>query len=273
VRVRLVTVALIALFVASACGTGTHTRIANYLDSVQREEQLTGGPLQQVSNANRDFARSKNSAKLDHELATSERTLHDLRQRLAALEAPPQATRLRALILQLVDREIGLAREVRQLAAVVPRYQAALRPVQQASAKLQTKLSATGKGAAAVKAIDAAKADELTAYAGTLESVLAAVRPLRPPPVWAPTYTQQVASLRELRSSALALAGAIRANDTAAIPPLLHDFDAAAVSNQSVAAQKRAIGAVTAYNARISALSRLARAVEHERKRLEQKYK
>jgi hypothetical protein len=273
VRARLLTVALIALLLATACGTGTHTKISRYLDSVQHEEQLTAGPLQQVSIANRDFARSKNSAKLDRELATSERTLRDLRKKLAALEAPAEATRLRALILRLLEREIALAREVRDLAAFAPRYQAALRAVPQASTKLQATLSATGKGAAAVKTLDAEKAAALTAYAGTLASVLATVRPLRPPPVWEPTYAQQVSALEKLRKSALALAGAIRANDTKSIPQRLHDFDAAAVSNQSLAAQKRAIDAVNAYNARIGELSRLARAVEHERTRLEKQYK
>ena len=272
-RARLFTVALIALFLASACGTGTHTKITHYLEHVQREEQLMAGPLTQVSNANRDFARSKNSAKLDSELATSQRTLRQLRARLAAVQAPVEATRLRSLILQLVDREIALAGEVRQLAAFVPRYEAALRPLQQASDTLRVKLAATGKGAAKVKALDAAKADELTSYAGTLGWVLAAVRPLRPPPVWQPTYAQQVSSLKALQRSALALAAAIRAKNAASIPQLLHDFDAAAVSNQSLGAQQQAIAAVKDYDGRINALSRLARAVEHERKRLEAKYK
>jgi len=270
--VRLLTVALSALLLATACGSGTHTKISRYLESVQHEEQLTAGPLQQVSTANRDFARSRNSAKLDRELATSERTLRGLRKNLAALEAPVQARRLRALLLQLLDREVALAREVRDLAAFMPRYQAALRPVPPASAKLQAKLAETGKGDAAVKALDASKADELTAYAETLGSVLAAVRPLRPPTVWKPTYVQQVSSLEKLRKSALALADSIRANDTESIPQRLQDFDAAAVSSQTRGAQLRAIGAVNAYNARIGALSRLARAVEHERTRLEKQY-
>lgn len=271
-RARFVTVALIALL-ASACGTGTHTKIAHYIASVQREEQLTAGPLQEVSTANRDFAKAKNSARFDSKLATSERTLRDLRARLAAIEAPAEAARLRALVLQLVDREIRLAHEVRQLAAFMPRYQAALLPVQQASTTLQAKLAATAKGTAAVNALDAEKADQLIRYAATLDGVRQALRPLRPPPVWQPTYAQQVSSLTSLRSSAVALADAIRAKDAAAIPKLLHDFDAAAVSSQSLTAQKRAIGAVNAYDARIGALSRLAHAVERERNRLEQTYK
>ena len=112
-----------------------------------------------------------------------------------------------------------------------------------------------------------------TAYAGTVESVMGAVRPLDPPPAWQPTYEQQLSSLSQLQASALALARAVRANNAQAIPALLHRFDAAAVSTQTVAAQKREIAAVKAYNARITRLVKLAGAVEKERSRLEKRYR
>jgi hypothetical protein len=231
------------------------------------------GQLQQVTKANQTFARSTKDPKLSGKLAASERTLRILRQRLAAVKAPPEARHLRALLIQLVDNEIALANEVRHLAAFVPRYRIALTPLQPASAALKTQLAATAKGTAATTALNASKADALAVYARTIGSVMEKVRPLEPPPVWQPTYRQQLSSLAQLQSSALALANAVSANNARAIPSLLQRFDAAATSNQTVAAQKREIAAVTAYNGRINNLVRLARSVEKERRRLEQRYR
>jgi hypothetical protein len=272
-RLRLLPVALASLLLAG-CGGHTHAALSDYLHRVQTAEGGMAGQLQEVTSANQAFARAKkDDPQLARKLATAERTLRTLRERLAAVTAPPQAAHLRALLLELVDGEIGLAREVRQLAAFVPRYSVALRPLQPASAALKTKLAASAKGAAATKALNGAKADALTAYAGTVGSVIETIRPLEPPPAWQPTYEQQFQSLSQLQASALALARAVRANNAQAIPALLHQFDAAAVSNQTVAAQEHEIAAVKAYNGRITRLVRLARAVEKERSRLEKRYR
>jgi hypothetical protein len=275
VRARLLFVAVATLFIAAGCGHGTHAAISTYLTRVQRLETDMAGALQQVSTANQAFARSQQKlapARM-RDLATSERTLRTLKQRIALVKPPEEAKHLSAMLVQLVGQEVVLAREVRQLALFLPRYQAALRPLQPASSALKAQLSATAKGKAATKALDVAKADQLAAFARTLDSVIAAIRPLDPPPVWQPTYAQQLASLTQMRGSALALAAAVRANNGAVIPRLLERFDAAAVSNQSVASQKREIAAVKAYNARINAVYRLAQRVQRERTRLEKRYK
>jgi hypothetical protein len=269
---RLLPVALVLLLLAG-CGGHTHGALTSYLKRVQAVEVGMGTQLQQVTNANQTFARGKTDPQLSRKLASSEKTLRTLRQRLASVKAPQQSLHLRALLLQLVDGEIELAHEVRQLSTFVPRYRVALQPLQPASVALQKKLAAGAKGTAATKALNAAKADELTTYAGTVGSVLATVRPLEAPPVWQPTYRQQVSALLQLQSSALALARAVRGNDARAIPGLLKRFDAAAISNQTVAAQKREIAAVKAYNARIQGLVVLARSVEKERGRLEKRYR
>ncbi len=272
-RLRLFPVALASLLFAG-CGGGTHAALTDYLNRVQTAQAGMAGQLQEVTSANQSFARSKkDDPRVARKLVTAERTLSTLRERLAAVTAPPQAAHLRSLLLQLVDGEIGLAREVRELATFVPHYSAALRPLQPASAALKKQLGASAKGTAATKALNAAKADALTVYARTVASVIETVHPLDPPPAWQPTYAQQLASLSQLRGSALALAQAVRANNAQAIPALLHRFDAAAVSNQTVAAQKREIAAVEAYNARITRLVQLARSVEKERTRLEKRYR
>jgi len=162
--------------------------------------------------------------------------------------------------------------ETRQFAAFVGRYQQALQPLQPASTRLKAKLAAKAKGAAETKALDREKADELTAYANTASQVIAALRPLEPPPVWRSTYTAELSSIVRMRAAALGLAQAIGANDSKAIPPLLERFDRAAVANATTSAQKHVIADVKAYDTRIRALSRLAHSVDLERSRLEKKY-
>ena len=201
-----------------------------------------------------------------------ERTIRKLRRELAAVEPPPEAKQLRALLLELLDREVALAQEVAQLGSFVPHFAAALHPLAAADAALKAALAQTAKGKAATKALDARKATALETYAATLESVIGNVRALHPPPVWEPGYGAQLSALGQLRSSGLALAQAIRANRAGAIPTLLHRFDLAAVADQSVAVQKREVAAVQAYDARITALRALARKIELERVRLQRAY-
>lgn len=271
-RSRLLLLALVALFVAG-CGKSTHAALTDYLNRVHDVETGMAGPLQQVTSANQSFAKSQQDPQLPQRLASSERTLRTLRTRLANVTPPSQARHLRALLLQIVDSEISLAHEVRQLAAFIPRYRIALAPLQPASNALQKKLAARAKGIAATKALNASKAAELELYAATVGAVMGGVGALEPPPVWRPTVEQQLASLTGLRSSALALASAVRANRAQAIPALLQQFDKAAISNQTIAAQKREIAAVKAYNARIDNLLKLGRKVENERRRLEKRYR
>jgi hypothetical protein len=239
-RIVLVTVAVLAL--AGCGGHSNRSAIADYITRVDDIERAMTGPLQEVTVADRKFARAQGDPSVETKLAASVATLRRLRHRLAAVQAPHEAAHMRALLLGLVDNEVSLAVEVYRLAVFVPRYHAALRPLQPASGALKTELATSAKGAAATKTLDAKKADALVAYAQTLGSV-----------------------------AADALAKAIRTND-AAIPHLLERFDAAAVANQSIAAQKRQIGAVKQYDERIRALGHLAQRVQLARVALQRQY-
>ena len=271
-RGRLVIVAAATAMLAAGCGHSHHAAIADYITRVNEVEQGMAGPLQQVTRVNQSFAKSQTNPRVEVELATSERTMRRLELRLRKVVPPPQAAHLHALLLELVEREVELTHETKQFAAFVGGYQRALLPMQPASATLKATLSARAKGAAATKALDQKKADQLVSFAATAAQVIAALRPLDPPPVWHSTYADEVSSITRMRSAALALARVIRANDSAAIPPLLERFDRAAVATQTTAAQKRAIADEKAYNARIRALTKLAHRVDLERARLERKY-
>ncbi|HEY6961295.1 MAG TPA: hypothetical protein VI408_05325 [Gaiellaceae bacterium] len=272
-RLRLVPVAIVAALLAGCGGHSKRAQIADYITRVNDVEKGMAGPLREVSVANRTFAKQQSDPQVRADLATSQKTMRQLRHRLSLITPPAEAEKLHSLLLQLVDQEVALTDEVRKFAVFASTYQGVLQPVQTASNALKAQLSQSTKGRAAAKRLNAEKARDLEAYAATLGSVRAALARLDPPDVWKPTFRQQLSSLSQLQQASLALAGAIGKNDTAAIPTLLERFDAAAVANQSVAAQKRQIAAVKAYDGKIRRIIRLAQRVQLERVALQKRFK
>lgn len=272
-RRLLVVLAVGIAFFASGCGGNSKRHaVSAYINHVNEIQAKLAVPLADVTSANRSFASAKKDPALDAQLAQAERTMQTLRRDLAAVKVPPEAKHLHALLLELVDRQVALTQEVMQLATFVPSFQAALKPLTAAETSLKSELARTAKGAAATKALNAEKSIALETYAGTVGRVIASLQGLVAPPVWKPGYDAQVGSLAELRSSALALAAAVRAKRAAAIPKLLQRFDAAAVLGQSTAVQKQQIAAVKAYNNRIKAVLVLGRKIQLEQGRLQRAY-
>jgi hypothetical protein len=272
-RIRLVVLGLVAALAGTGCGgTSKHAAVTGYINQVNDVEKRMAVPLALVTQTNRTFARGRDEPRLAAQLKQSETTLRTLRRRLAKLSPPPEAKRLHALLLELVDRQVDLAQQVERIQAFVPRYKVTLAPLAPADVTLKKQLAVTVKGAAAAKELDAAKASELDAYAATVDHIAANLRRLTPPDVWRPAYETQLGSLTALHDSARALAHALRASRARDIPALLRRFDVAAVANQSIAAQKRQIAAVARYDARIKTLVSLAREVQTERARLQRAY-
>jgi hypothetical protein len=263
VLTRLTAVAIAASFLAAGCGGGPSRRtvVARYIDSVNSVEAKLATPLLEVSKANRDFAKGHATpAALITRLDRSQRTIHRLTRQLAALETPPEARRLRSLLLQLIDRENELVGEVEQLARFVPRYRKALKPLAPADSEL--------KRALAAKTGPAVKAAALETFAGRAAAVETELRALDPPPASRPTWSQQVATVDQVGSVARALGAALRAKRAKAIPGLVHQFDLAAAGAGSQAAQRASIAAITAYNLRIKRLNDLGARIGREEARL-----
>jgi hypothetical protein len=246
---------------AAGCGGGNHaTRdaIAAYVTKINAVEVQLARPLVDVSKANRDFARGKgNPAKIQARLARSEQIFARLRRRIAAVTPPPEAKRMRLLLLELVDRQADLAHETLLLARFVPAFSAALRPLPAEGRSLRSALNA--------KQPANAKADALELYGRQLGAVLPQLRALHPPPASAPAVANQVRTLVAVRASVVALARAVREKRAKQVAPLLHRFDVAASSNRSLAAQRAQIAAVRAYNARVRAIDRIVGQLSAER--------
>ena len=278
---RRLTVALLAMLLPAGCG-GQHSQrpaVANYITQAGRIEAALDTPLTAVTQAGAGFAKARGRhARLVDRLAGAgaERILlhastqiASLRARLAALPAPPPATRLRRLLLERVDLQARLTREVAALVAFVPRFAAALGPLGPATRGLEVSLSQrSAYGAAAVTAAYAAKATALRRFQASVDTVLVRLRRLRPPAVSRPGYRAQVAALVGMSTSAGRLARSIAAGPHGDVSPILAAFDRAAVSTQSVAVQKAQIAAIRSYDAQSGKLDALTRAIDDERLRL-----
>jgi hypothetical protein len=270
VNARVVLVAAAVVVCATACGN--HARrnaITTYLNTVNSTETKLATPLQAVTKANEAFAKNQSSAQAQKQLAQAELTLKKLERQLAAIEPPPDAQHLKALLLELVNRELSLTRELRSLGTFVPRFETALQPLAASNTGLKKVLVRTAKGTAATKALDAEKATALRSYAETVEITLGELRQMEPPDVWRPAYAAEVSSLEELRTTATALSDALSADRAATVPGLLRRFDAAAVSTQSLTAQHAQIAAIDAYNKKVKSLTSLTRSIDLERNRLQ----
>lgn len=252
---------------AAACGGGKSTArrdaVASYILRVDAIEQRLAKPLLDVSKANRDFAGAKAASPASRrELVQAEATIGRLGRRLRALNPPPDAAHLHALLLAFVAREEQIASEVADLAVFIPAFDAALKPILPAGAALRQVLART-------KATAAEKAAALDGYNAALEPVIAKLEGLRPPPASRPVWSEQIATLKGVRAAVGALAAGLRANRAAAIPALLHRLSEAAVANRSVAAQKAQIAAVKAYDAKVKSLNALGSRISDEEARLQ----
>ena len=256
--------ALAVVLLLAGCGGGHSTRDAlrAYIEKVNAVELSMRAPLLAVDRADRHFSTSPVSLPAERpKLVRSQRTLDRLTARLRALDPPAPARRLHRLLVSLAADEAGLAAELVHVATFLPPYRAAVQPLQSVNQQLQQRL--TGKRTSAEEAT------ALAQYAADLQPELAALARLQPPPLFAPSYRTQVATLQLLRRSALALAAGLRRHETKRLRALTAAFSAAARSGASITAQRAQIAAVRGFDARQAALATLAMRIERERARLD----
>jgi hypothetical protein len=195
--------------------------------------------------------------------------IHRLQQKLAAIPAPSAARQLRALLLQLIGAQESLTRQTAKLAIFLPQFRAALQPLAAGIRTLGAALTVNNAtGTAAVAAVNQRKAAALREFKTTVDGILARVRKLDPPIVSVPQDHVQVHSLEGMSAAAGQLAAALARGGGGNTSQLLTQFDRAAGSTRTRAAQQAQAGAVKAYDARIAQLNQLAGAASRERVRL-----
>jgi hypothetical protein len=265
VPLRVALAASAVVLLVAACGDGGARRdaVSAYIDKVNNVQVAMRVPLIAVQKAYRDFGRKNGPtlAQIEPRLARAERTIQKVDRQVKALRPPPDAQKLHALLVRLVDEEAEVAHEVVLLAQFSPRFTAALRPLGPASKNLQ----ASFKGAKKAKT----QADALDAYAAAVAPVLKKLRSIEAPPAFEPTLESQRTTLAQVRTTAMQLADGLRKNHRAALPGLIQRFTNAGLVSQGLAAQRARIAAIEAYNRRIAHLAALARQVNVETARLD----
>jgi hypothetical protein len=288
-RVALAVAVLALVLVAAGCGGGDASKkarrnaVAEYIVRIDTVEQQLREPVLKVQEAYRNFGKKSSSPKKTvATLAGAEATLHTLQTRVSLIKAPPDARKLRALMIKLTAAEVELAHELTTLAVFLPAFSTALRPLGPANARLKADLTAVAvpkpksvppsklkaARAAYTRAVEAAaagQADALDAYLATIVKVQARLRGLNPPPALAPSYRTQVTTLAQVRATGTTLVAALRAKDFKRVAALNRNFQAAATTSTSLTAQRAQIAAIKAYNARVLAIGAFARQVDTER--------
>jgi hypothetical protein len=268
----------------AGCGqsSDSHQSLAAYVVRVNKLEAQLTPPLLVVSKAGREIgaqgpAPGPGTGLLSGGLVVNEEharllraaeTIHRLQRKLGAIPAPAGAQHLRALLLALMGDQESLTRQTAKLVIFLPGFRAALAPLAPAIRKLEAALTVNkASGPAAVAGVYQGKAAALRTFEGTVNGILAGVRRLDPPDVSVPQDRIEVRSLEGMSTAAGQLAPAL-AHGGQGTSQLLAQFDRAASSTTTRAAQQVQADAVKAYDARIAQLNQLAEAASRERARL-----
>ena len=258
---------LAVVVLASGCGGHSKQRaaVSTYFTQVDNVQLALRAPLLAVEQAYKDFGRKNGPTltQIEPRLVRAEVTLREVGKRMRALQPPPDARTLHAMLVRLVNDESEIGHEMVQLAEFSPRFSTALAPLSPAGARLRAGFKSAKKATAQAEALDA--------YADALAGVLRKLRALEAPPAFVPTLESQRRTLGQVRATALSLAEGLRANRRTGLPALIQRFTNAGLASRSLAAQKARIAAITAYNNRITALDRLARQIDLERVRLQKR--
>lgn len=264
----------------AGCGQQQTQRslVASYLKKIDQIEKQLAAPLAKVTATGAQFTREERSggsltgllpAAHEQTLLRAWAKIEQERDRLAGLKAPRPAIHLRSLLLQIADGQAKLTRELAQLVVFLPRYNSALRPLAPAARRLDTVLarrSASGSGSPA--AVASGEAAALHQFSTSVNGIVRRVAQLRPPSVSKPDFQAQLTALRGMSSAAGRLAGVLQGGAQGNLQQLLAQFDRAATSTQTIAAQKARIAAVKAYDGESTRLNQLTQAAQAERLRL-----
>lgn len=266
---------------AAGCGSQPSQRpaAARYIRQAAAIETALATPLAEVTQSGTDFAQAQSghatvlarlgSGSAEPTLRRASGQIESLRRRLAEIPAPAQVTRLRTLMLELIDLQERTTRQVALLVAFEPRFGAELRPLGPATQRLELALSQrSAYGAAAVAAAYSTKAAALRSFQASVDAVIGRLHRLQPPTVSKPGYRAQLQALTGMSTSAGDLASSLANGPQGNVGQLLRNFDRAALSTQTKAVQKAQIAAVRAYDAQAARMSTLTAEIDRERQRL-----
>ena len=235
--------------------------VAAYIVRVGRIQAAMATKIRTVDTAYKQFAKQPKSVSARvKQYREAQRTLAVLRDQLRFAVAPPDARPLKKLLVQLANENVAFAGIVTDLSSYLPALSRVQQPLATAVLALRSDVKASKTAHA--------QADAFDAYAASTTKIARDVASLRAPALCAKARDAEAAQLRKLSSLAAGIAGALREKQVRKAQDLVGAL-AREQGRSSVARAQRA--AAIAYNSRLSAISRTAKAIERERVRLERK--
>ena len=192
------------------------------------------------------------------ELEDAERSLREVRGRVASVPAPAIAADLRRAVLRALDGQIDFAGEVALLAAYLPVAAEVEADLGEATSRLRRDVNAATSVPAQSAAFDA--------YAVRTAALADRLRAVDPPGSFAGARDAEADRVEELGGSAAAVADGLRAAQVTSINRSLDRFAAAATGSQVAEARRQA---VLVYGRRLRELARLQLLADRERQELE----
>jgi hypothetical protein len=262
--------------------------VSDYIDTVNLIQNQMHIQLTRISFAYRDLAaRSGRRKAAPGELGAAAATLTRLDRRLVATPAPPEAKKLRALLVRLVAQQASLTREVQQLATFTPRFSGFLDRLRAVSARFDTAMrsipkptpqalrgtkaqaqAAASEYRAQQDAVAATQAREIDTYVAAVGQLVRGLRTLTAPAVVAPAYDAEVRALHDVTVAGGLLSAELRTAKRAHAADRIRTFTLAGREAGTVAVQRAQIAAIRAYNRRSRAVGKTSSAVQDELTRL-----
>jgi len=235
--------------------------VAAYIQRVDRIEVAMAPQVRAIDREYKLFAKDpKGLAARVPAYRRAEGTLALLARRLAAVDPPREARKLQGLLVQLANANASIAKTVSGLAVYLPSLVRVQRPLQAAIAALRTGIH-KGKTAKA-------QAGAFATYSTATATIADAVAALRPPHVFAQARTAELSQLRELSSIASAIEDALLHKHAKVAQRLVAQLGQVEAGTTVVRAQR---AGAAAFDATLQHVSRLAKQIEAERKRLEKR--
>ena len=233
--------------------------VGAYIVEINQTQQTLIIELTSVSRAYRDLELKERPLPGQLEkVEAAERTLRNLRTRLATLSTPGEARPLRAELLRLIDLQSELAHEVTGMVQYIPLQAAENRRFAAATGKLRDGLEGAKNGAAQRKAFATYRAAVLTS-AGRLERAPA-------PAVLEPSRREEIARLERLAGLAQQLGRALAGQQAEDVNRLFPRFVQTTAATGTTPAERKA---VIAFNRRLRGITEQRSTVNTVRAKLE----
>jgi hypothetical protein len=253
VRAAALLLVAVALAATGCGGDSRRDAVESYIQQVNRTQAQLRPAFRDAQAALGAFAAGRVTPATVASLQGGNATMRATRASLALLDPPPEARKLHADLLRLVDLQARLALELSLAADYVTKIGPAVQPAQVAAADLSRHLRAAKTGADQVAA--------LREFAAAVDDSLLRVDALAPPPALLPWHDDQLARLGKSRRDALAIADGIEQRNARAVERALKAFT---TSRPAAPARESEAAAVKAFNRRLREQEALLRRIARE---------